>query len=73
MTLYTRCKWLTSRSLAISMLESMSRLQTRRIARQVGEMACILHAYRHTLDDMRHGVAVTESKMNNIVGIRRID
>lgn len=47
--------------------------RTRRIARQVGEIACILHSYKDTLDDMRHGVAITEDRLSRVVGLRRVD
>ncbi|KAF2155279.1 hypothetical protein K461DRAFT_110933 [Myriangium duriaei CBS 260.36] len=68
-----RWRWLQSRGEAVKLLDSVNRLQTRRIARQVGEIACLLHSYKETLDEMRHGVAVTEGRMARVVGVRRVD
>ncbi|KAG8629975.1 hypothetical protein KVT40_001594 [Elsinoe batatas] len=72
-SLRRRLTWLNCRSEAMDMLNAVNRVQTRRIARQVGEIACMLHSYKDLLDDMRHGVAVTEGRMSRVVGLRRVD
>jgi len=48
-------------------------LQTRRIARQVGEVAVVLHEYGDVIEEMRHSISITENRMNRVVGIRRVD
>ncbi|PNS21608.1 hypothetical protein CAC42_967 [Sphaceloma murrayae] len=72
-SLRRRLTWLNTRSEALGMLDAVNRVQTRRIARQVGEIACMLHQYKNTLEDLRHGVAITEDRMSRVVGLRRIN
>ncbi|GAM83122.1 hypothetical protein ANO11243_011080 [Dothideomycetidae sp. 11243] len=72
-TLVQRWTWLQTRGEAVKLLDSVNRLQTRRIARQVGEIACVLHGYRASIDEVRHGVAVAEDRLSRVVGLRRID
>ena len=57
----------------MSLLQAMQRVQTRRIARQVGEIAVVMHEYGDVIEEMRHSIAMTESRLNRVVGIRRVD
>jgi len=73
MTLGRRIVWLRYRGDAMDLLASLARVQTRRIARQVGEIAVVLHEYGDVFAEMRHNISLTESRMNRVVGIRRVD
>ncbi|GAB7344257.1 hypothetical protein MBLNU457_2134t2 [Dothideomycetes sp. NU457] len=73
MTLGRRIVWLRYRGDAMNLLASLARVQTRRIARQVGEIAVVLHEYGDVFAEMRHNISLTESRMNRVVGIRRVD
>lgn len=68
-----RLAWLRTRQDFLVIVTAVTRLQTRRIARQVGEIACTLQSFSSTLDDMRHAVTVTENRMSRVVGVRRVD
>ena len=73
MTIGRRIAWLRHRSDAMALLASLARVQTRRIARQVGEIAVVLHEYGDVFAEMRHNISLTESRMNRVVGLRRVD
>ena len=72
-TLAKRIQWLRYRGAAMSLLQALSRLQTRRIARQVGEIATVMHDYSANFEEIRHNVAITVDKMNRVVGLRRVE
>lgn len=73
LTLQKRFMWLRYRGDASQLLQMVQRLQTRRIARQVGEIASVLHDYKDVFAEMRHGIAETEGRLNRVVGVRRVD
>ena len=72
-TLAKRFVWLRRRAEAVSLTESLSRLQTRRIARQIGEVTVALYEYGSMIEDMRHDVDSVSARLNRVVGIRRVD
>lgn len=72
-TLGKRFVWLRHRGTAIGLMESISRVQTRRIARQVGEISVALWEYGGEVDDVREGMEDIQARLNRVVGIRRVD
>lgn len=68
-----RFVWLRRRSEAISLTESLSRVQTRRIARQVGEVTVALYQYGAMIEDIRDDLEDVTGRLNRVVGIRRVD
>lgn len=68
-----RFAWLRYRAEAKELLQGVNRLQTRRIARQVGEIASVLHDYKDVFAEMRHGIHETEARLSRVVGVRRVE
>jgi hypothetical protein len=71
-TLGKRIVWLRQRSDALAIIEAVSRLQTRRTARQVGEIAVALYEYGDTIEDLDESMQEIETRFSKIVGIRRV-
>ena len=72
-TLGKRIIWLRRRSEALAIIEAVSRLQTRRTARQVGEIAVALYEYGDTIEDLDEGVQEIQVHLNKLAGIRRVN
>lgn len=72
-TFAKRSVCLKRRSEAMDLTESLSRVQTRRIARQVGEIAVSLHDYSVMIDDIRQDLEDLTGRLDRIVGLRRIE
>lgn len=73
MTLGKRFVWLRTRSKAVGLMDSLSRVQTRRIARQVGEISVALWEYGGDVDGLRDGLDDIQGRLNRVVGVRRVD
>lgn len=71
-TIGKRIVWLRQRSDALAIIEAVSRLQTRRTARQVGEIAVALYEYGDTIEDLDESMQEIETRFSKIVGIRRV-
>jgi hypothetical protein len=71
-TLGKRILWVRQRSDALAIMEAVSRLQTRRTARQVGEIAVALYEYGDTIEGLDEGMQEIEARFSKIVGIRRV-
>lgn len=72
-TFARRFVWLVNRGKAIDIVQSLTRIQTRRIARQVGETAVALHDYGRVFEGMRESVEGVEGRLSRVVGIRRVE
>ncbi|KAJ9629524.1 hypothetical protein H2203_001898 [Taxawa tesnikishii (nom. ined.)] len=72
-TLGKRFVWLRYRSSAIDLMQSLSRVQTRRIARQVGEVVVALHEYGNVFEDIDGDVQRLSARLNRVVGVRRVE
>lgn len=72
-TLVKRFAWLRRRTEAIALLESLSRVQTRRIARQVGEISVALYEYGGVIEHLGQDMEHVTGRLNRVVGIRRVD
>ncbi|KAI5254089.1 hypothetical protein E4T42_02627 [Aureobasidium subglaciale] len=57
---------------ALAIMEAVSRLQTRRTARQVGEIAVALYEYGDTVKDLHDGLHEVEARFCKIAGIRTV-
>ena len=68
-----RFAWLSKKSDAQSLFESLSRVQIRRIARQVGGMSTLMHEYGSSTLQTMEAVRRMDERMNRIVGIRRVN
>ncbi|EME46582.1 hypothetical protein DOTSEDRAFT_70555 [Dothistroma septosporum NZE10] len=68
-----RFAWLTKKSEAQGLFESLSRVQIRRIARQVGGISTQMHAYGSSTLQTMEAVRRMDERMNRIVGIRRVN
>jgi hypothetical protein len=71
-TVGKRILWVRQRSDALAIMEAVSRLQTRRTARQVGEIAVALYEYGDTIEGLDEGMQEIEARFSKIVGIRRV-
>ncbi|KAG9939307.1 hypothetical protein KCV02_g5137, partial [Aureobasidium melanogenum] len=64
-TLGKRILWVRRRTDVLAIIEAVSRLQTRRTARQVGEIAVALYEYGDTIEDMGEIVQEMEARSSN--------
>ncbi len=72
-TLRCRFKWLTRKSEAQDLLETLSRVQIRRIALQVGGIAVALHGYGTETLELRDTVRRIDQRVSRTAGGRRTD
>lgn len=72
-TLKRRLQWLTKKGEAQSLYETLSRVQTRRIARQVGGLSVGMHEYGGRTLEMEEMVRRIDDRTNRIVGVRRVE
>ena len=72
-TLGKRFQWLTRKSEAQQLFETLSRVQTRRIARQVGGIAVMMHENGNALFEAEDKIARIDERMSRFVGVRRVE
>lgn len=72
-TWWKRMKWLRRKPNAQRLFEQLARLQTRRIARQVGGMAMVLHQYGGSLQEVDESINRIEDRLHRVVGVRRVE
>ncbi|KAK4543960.1 hypothetical protein LTR36_004734 [Oleoguttula mirabilis] len=70
---WKRMKWLYKKAEAQQLFETLSRVQTRRIARQVGAIAVVVHEYGSSSMDMEEMVRRIDERMSRFVGVRRVE
>ncbi|QIW98024.1 hypothetical protein AMS68_003542 [Peltaster fructicola] len=68
-----RLDWLYHKSNAQALMEQLSRLQTRRISRQVNSMAVMLREYGDSVLHSEDQLGRLEERLNRVVGIRRME
>lgn len=73
LTLKRRLQWLRRKAEAQQMFETLSRVQIRRVARQVGGMALCMHAYGQATVELKETVQRVDERVNRVVGVRRVD
>jgi hypothetical protein len=72
-TLHRRLQWLRRKSKAQRLFEQLSRMQTRRTARQVGGIALMMNDFAGTMSRLDQSVAEIEDRVHRVVGVRRVD
>lgn len=72
-TLRKRLVWLRKKGDAQQIFESMMRLQTRRVARQVGGMALLMHEYGGGTIELNETVRRIDERVSRVVGVRRLE
>jgi hypothetical protein len=72
-TLHRRLQWLRRKSKAQRLFEQLSRMQTRRTARQVGGIALMMNDFAGTISRLDQSVAEIEDRVHRVVGVRRVD
>lgn len=72
-TLHRRLKWLRRKGKAQKLFEQLSRMQTRRTARQVGGIALMMNDFAGTLSKLDESVAGIEDRVHRVVGVRRVE
>jgi hypothetical protein len=72
-TLRRRLQWLRRKSQAQGLFEQLSRVQTRRIARQVGGVALMMEDFAGTVVRVEGSVLGIEERVNRVIGVRRVD
>ena len=72
-TLHRRFQWLRRKSSAQRLFEQLSRMQTRRTARQVGGIALMMNDFAGTMARMDGSLGEVEDRLQRVVGVRRFD
>ena len=72
-TLKRRLIWLRKKTEAQSMVEALSRVQIRRIARQVGGLTMLVHEYGCGTMELNDAVRRIDERVGRVVGVRRVD
>lgn len=72
-TFKKRMVWLRKKAEAQDLMESLSRVQTRRIARQVGGMTVLMHEYGCGTMELNEAVRRIDERVSRVVGVRRVD
>jgi hypothetical protein len=70
-TLWKRFAWLHKKSEAQNLFDMLSRVQTRRIARQVGGLSVLVHEYGSGNGEIEEMVRRIDERMSHFVGVRR--
>lgn len=73
LSLMGRLRWLTRKSKAQRLFGDLSRMQTRRTARQVGGIALMMNDLSGTLSRLDDSVVSIEERLHRVVGVRRVD
>ncbi|RMY35005.1 hypothetical protein D0866_04893 [Hortaea werneckii] len=68
-----RIQWLYKKPKAQQLFETLSRVQIRRMARQVGGMSVLMHEYGSCTLDVQDAVRRIDDRVGRIVGARRFD
>jgi hypothetical protein len=72
-TLHRRFQWLRRKGHAQHLFEDLSRMRTRRTARQVGMIALMMTDFAGTMARMDESLGGIEEWLQRVVGVRRID
>ncbi|TKA56770.1 hypothetical protein B0A55_12379 [Friedmanniomyces simplex] len=68
-----RMQWIYRKPEAQQLFELLTRVQTRRIARQVGGLTVLVHEYGGASMEMEEVVRRVDERMSRFVGVRRVD
>lgn len=73
MTITRRFLWVRRKRDVMRLSEALTRLQTRRIARQMADANIMGERLMDVLMDIGERVEVVETRLNRVVGVRRVD
>ncbi|EKG18490.1 hypothetical protein MPH_04292 [Macrophomina phaseolina MS6] len=68
-----RWLWLNRKGSVVDMMAQLSRLETRRIAKEVGEACLIVRGMERDFQVMDDRIWNLEQRMTRVVGVRRVD
>ncbi|KAK0278850.1 hypothetical protein LTR35_009115 [Friedmanniomyces endolithicus] len=68
-----RMRWIVTKPAAQQLFEDLTRVQTRRIARQVAGLSVLVHEYGSTSVETGEVVRRIEERMSRFVGVRRVE
>jgi hypothetical protein len=68
-----RWMWLRRKGDVVRMSEGLSRLETRRMAHEVGRATMMLRDIGRDLEDVWEGVGRLEGRLGRVVGVRRVE
>ncbi|KAK1072995.1 hypothetical protein LTR12_005816 [Friedmanniomyces endolithicus] len=68
-----RMLWIVTKPAAQQLFEVLTRVQTRRIARQVAGLSVLVHEYGSTSVETEEMVRRIEERMSRFVGVRRVE
>lgn len=72
-TLHRRFQWLRRKGDAQRLFGELSRMQTRRTARQVGGIALMMNDFAGTMARIDGSLGGIEDRLQRVVGVRRVD
>ncbi|KAK3683028.1 hypothetical protein LTR37_020626 [Vermiconidia calcicola] len=73
LTLHRRLIWLRKKAEAQNLVQYLSRVQIRRIARQVGGMTVLLHEYGCGTLELNETVRRIDERVSRVMGVRRVE
>ncbi|KAF2719601.1 hypothetical protein K431DRAFT_286561 [Polychaeton citri CBS 116435] len=73
LTFLRRLKWIGAKPKAQGLFTTLSKVQTRRIAQQVGGIALLMHEHGNVTLDMEDRIRRIDDRVSRVVGIRRVD
>ncbi|TKA33248.1 hypothetical protein B0A50_00801 [Salinomyces thailandicus] len=68
-----RLRWLYKKPQAQQLFETLSRVQLRRMARQVGGLSVLVHEYGGSTLHVQEAVRRIDERVARVVGVRRVD
>ncbi|KAF2259552.1 hypothetical protein CC78DRAFT_591865 [Lojkania enalia] len=68
-----RWLWLRRKDAVVMLSESLSRVETRRTAHDVGQVLIMVGDIGRDLQDIRDSVEALEGRMSRVIGVRRVD
>lgn len=68
-----RLRWIAKKPEAQDLIETLARVQTRRIARQVNAIGVLLHEYGSSCLEMEETIRRMDERMGRFLGVRRVD
>ena len=68
-----RFKWLYRKAEAQNLMENLTRVQVRRVAKQVGGMAVFMHQYGAGTMELNETVRRIDERVSRVVGVRRLE
>lgn len=68
-----RWLWLHRKQSVVTMLQSLSRIETRRMANEMGDVHYVIRSLGRNLEELEERLLRIEQRMTRIVGVRRVE